>query len=169
MTKLSEIIDLQWLMQLLDDNMPIEELIKELENKGFELGQSIDSIEALEGKVIHKGDLRLLPACPMVPLLNKIKESHGGSYPDSFPKIVNAYKEKNPTSAGILHPLCIVHQTIRKTFGMAHDEYFEQVACRSTSSGEIVTSEAGLVMSGLSDAEARDMVKEAACLYFVGT
>ncbi len=169
MAGFAELIDINWLMSILDGEKSIEEILKALEEKGFELGQEIDSVEALEGKVIHEGDLRILPHCPMSPLLDKIKELHGGRLPESFPKIVEAYRQRHPQAAAVLHPLCIVHQTIRKTFGMAHDEYFEEVACRSESSGEVAVSEQGLVMSGLSEEQAKEIVRDAACLYFVGT
>lgn len=169
MAGFSELIDIDWLMGVLDEQKPIEEIIGVLEEKGFELGQQIDSIEALEGEVIHKGDLRILPLCPMTPLLKAIMERYRGKLPDSFHRIVESYRERHPQQAAVLHPLCIVHQTIRKTFGMAHDEYFEEVACRSLSSAEVVISEQGLVMSGLTEDEAREIIKDAACLYFVGT
>lgn len=169
MAKFSELIDVKWLTDLLESGKSVGEITKILEEKGFELGEQIESIEDLEGDVIHEGDLRILPECPMAPLLSGIKESNSGELPASFKSVTESYKKSNPNSAGILHPLCIVHQLIRKTYGMSNDEFFEQVSCRSTSSGEIVTSEAGLVMSGLSENEAKDMVKDKACMYFVGT
>ena len=149
------------------EGRPVEEIIAELENRGFELGEQVEDLEKFEGESIIKDGLHILKVCPMAGLLSELKRLNNGKLPEHFEEVVRRYKTKYPRRAGILHPLCIVHQIVRKTFGMNKDRYFEQIACRSAT-GEVVFCEDGLVMSGLTEDEARSLINGYACLYYLG-
>lgn len=167
MAEISRLITLTFVNEIFRQGRPVEEIISDFETKGFEMGELVDDLEKFEGESIIKDSLRILKACPMAPLLAEIKRLNNGILPEHFDDVVNQYKTRYPRRAGILHPLCIVHQIVRKTFGMKKDLYFEQIACRSAS-GEVVFCEDGLVMSGLSEQEARELISGYACLYYLG-
>jgi len=164
---LSEEVNVEYITSVLDGNSAIEDILKLLEAKGAELGRKIKSMEELEGECIEEGDLRILKECPMAGTISRIKEMNNGTLPPYFDDIVRAFRAKYPNRGAVLHPLCIVHQVIRTTFGMEHGQYYEEVACRGAD-GTIVVSQDGLVMSGLSEGDARSKVSDAACLYYIG-
>ncbi len=168
MADIAKLITVEYINGVFKEGRPVEEIIGDLENRGFELGQIVDDLDGFEGESIVKESLRILKTCPMTGLLNELKRLNNGELPQYFKDVVNQYKTRYPRRAGILHPLCIVHQIVRKTFGMNKDKYFEQIACRSASSGEVVFCEDGLVMAGLSEDEARSLIANYACLYYLG-
>lgn len=167
MPEIARLITIDFISSVFKEGRSIEEIIEDLENKGFELGQKVEDLDRFEGESIVKESLRILKSCPMTGLLVELKRLNNGELPEYFKDVVNQYKTKYPRRAGILHPLCIVHQIVRKTFGMNKDKYFEQIACRS-SSGEVVFCEDGLVMAGLSEDEAKSLIADYACLYYLG-
>lgn len=103
----------------------------------------------------------------MSSVMGEIKKRNGGKIPDYFTKIVDSYLSRSQRRRAILHPLCIVHQIIRKTFGQEKGMYFQQIACRSTTTGEIVFDDDGIVMSGLSEEKIKEMIKDSACMYYL--
>lgn len=167
MPKLSEEINAEYVRQALTENVAIDELLGILEAKGMEMGRLIGSMEELEGESVEEGNFRILKQCPMTGVIEKLKSLNGGSLPSHFGDVVRTFKEKYPNRGAVLHPLCIIHQVIRTTFGMEHGQYYEEVACRS-GNGETIVSQDGLVMSGLSEKEAKNKVAGAACLYYIG-
>lgn len=168
MSEIARLITIDYINSIFKEGRSIEEIIEDLENKGFELGQEVEDLDRFEGESLVKDSLRILKACPMIGLLEELKRLNNDQLPQYFKDVVNQYKTKYPRRAGILHPLCIVHQIVRKTFGMNKDKYFEQIACRSASSGEVVFCEDGLVMAGLNEDEARNLIANYACLYYLG-
>jgi len=50
---------------------------------------------------------------------------------------------------------------------MKKEIYFEQIACRSAS-GQVAFCEDSLVMSGLREDDAKNLIEGNACLYFLG-
>ncbi len=168
MTKLTEELNADYVMGIITENVLIEDLLKTLEDKGSELGKKIDTLAELEGESTRQGDLWILHTCPMTQAVDEIKARHGGQFPAHFKDVMEAFKAKYPGRGAILHPLCILHQVVRTTYGAAQGKYFEEIACRSIDTGEIAVAQDGLVMSGLSEEEAKAMVEGAACLYYLG-
>lgn len=87
--------------------------------------------------------------------------------PGFYPEIVKEYIDKHPGEGSILHPLCIVHQIIRRTFGRLNGMEIQQIACQSATTGNVVYSKNGLEKSGLTEEEAKELLNEYACLYLL--
>lgn len=168
MAILADEITADYVMSLITEDVSVSDLLETLEAKGNELGKRIKSMEELEGRSRQEGNLSILEACPMSSAIAEIEKRNGGELPRHFGRVVDAFKKKHPGRGAILHPLCIIHQVVRTRFGMEHGQYFEEVACRSAGSGEIVFAKDGLVMSELIEEEARRLIANAACLYYVG-
>lgn len=167
MLKLSSEINAGYVEEVLTSDVAIDKLLNILEAKGKEMAAQISSMEELEGESVVKGNLRILKQCPMAEVIAEVKAHNNNALPPHYDEIVAAFKNKYPNRGAILHPLCIIHQVIRTTFGMEHGEYYEEVACRG-GDGTIVVSQDGLVMSGLTDEEAKQTVSGSACLYYIG-
>jgi len=167
MPEIARLITPETVQKIFNRGRGVEEIIEELERIGFELGEKVEDLVDFEGESIIKDSLRILKVCPMVGLLAELKKLNNGRLPAHFEDVVAQYKVRYPRMAGILHPLCIVHQIVRKTFGMKKEVYFEQIACRGAG-GEVVFCEDGLVMSGLSEDDAKNLIEGNACLYFLG-
>jgi len=169
MALLVDEITADYVTSVITDDVSVPGLLEILEAKGGELGKRVGSMEELEGSSRQEGDLLfILEKCPMSSAIDEIKKRNGGELPNHFDRVVEAFKKKYPGRGAILHPLCIIHQVVRTTFGMEQGLYFEEVACRSADSGEIAFAKDGLVMSELSEEEARRLVEGSACLYYVG-
>jgi len=165
--KLSSEINAAYVGDVLTADVAIDKLLNILETKGKEMGSQISSMEELEGESAVNGNMRILKQCPMSGVIAEVKANNNGALPSHYNEIVKGFKARYPNRGAILHPLCIIHQVIRTTFGMEHGEYYEEVACRGAD-GMIAVSEDGLVMSGLTADAAREMVSGAACLYYIG-
>lgn len=168
MALLVDEITADYVMSVITEDVSVSALLETLEAKGGELGKRVGSMGELEGSSRQEGNLFILGTCPMASAIDEIKRRNGGELPKHFGRVVEAFKEKYPGRGAILHPLCIIHQVVRTTFGMEHGLYFEEVACRSAGSGEIAFAKDGLVMSELSEEEASRLIDGSACLYYVG-
>ncbi len=168
MPYLSDKLSADFVMEILKEGLDVNNLINVLENTGFELAGEVKSLEELEGESVKDGDVYILKSCPMSNVIEEIKRRNNGSFPEYFRNIVDVYLKRSQRRRAILHPLCIVHQIIRKTFGQEKGMYFQQVACRSIKTGEVVFDDDGIVMSGLSEEEIKEMIKDSACIYYLG-
>jgi hypothetical protein len=164
-----EALNPKYINSVLQYGAKIEDMIKQLEQKGNDLAETVKTLKELEGVSLIKGGLHILVKCPMVPVLESVKKANAEftgepSLPDFYPQLVEAYINKHPFDAGVLHPLCIAHQQIRKAFGAKHGLEIQQIACRSDS-GEVVYSQQGLKAAGLTEAQACKEIGENACLF----
>lgn len=163
-------LSVEYVNSVLQYGALVDEMINKLEQKGRELADKLNTLENLEGASEIKGDLAILLKCPMVPVLNKIKEANEelvgeAVLPDFYPEIVAEYIKMHPDDAAILHPLCIAHQHIRKTFAQRHGLDIQQVACRSDSTGKVVYSKKGLKAAGMSEKQAFQEIGDKACIF----
>ena len=127
-------------------------------------------LHLLEGESHMDGKLAQLKKCPMLSLLNSFKED--GKLPEHFCDVTDKYKYYYKKKEGVLHPFCIVHQTIRSQIG----DHFKigdkkvqilQIACINASSDKIVYSTEGTSRCGLNQEEIDRKVKGNACLYMI--
>lgn len=123
----------------------------------------------LEGEGVRNGEIIVLKECPMVPVFELFKS--GAGFPEYWKKIPQEYMSKFKNEA-ILHPLCVVHQTIRDTLASRIKKgdsvvHSVTVACRSTNSGKIVYSEFGLWMAKMEKEEVDLMIDGKACAFLV--
>ena len=169
MIKLQEICNLEFAEKVLQENINVDDLIETLVLRAHKEAPNIKSQEELEGKSIQKGDAVLLKQCPMVKVINEIKEKNfqktgKREFPDFYKKIIQRYIEKYPDEAAVLHPFCIVHQAMREIIGASKDFLIRQIACRSAD-GKIVMSKNGLKAANLTADEVKAMIEKHACLY----
>ncbi|MBU2222319.1 MAG: hypothetical protein KJ722_06835, partial [Candidatus Omnitrophica bacterium] len=170
MIKITDELNLEYVKGLLQYGVDINEMVVKLEEKGRQLAQNIESLEELEGEVEVEGELCVLKQCPMVSVLNAVKKANAEltgeeNLPDFYPQIVKDYIENHPEEGAILHPLCIVHQRIRKAFGEKHGFEIQQIACRSGSTGKVVYSKKGLEKAKMNEEEVSKAIGQGACLY----
>ncbi len=180
MAKLTDEITIEYLKDILQYGEKIENMESVLEKKGKTIATQVSTLAELEGESFEKDGFRVLKECPMVPVLKQIKEANEeltgiNAFPGFYADIVKEYIEKNPGEGAILHPLCIVHQIIRKTYGILNGKHIQQVACRSMETGKVVYSETGMEKGGLTEEEADELIQEEsdeqinlyACLYLL--
>ena len=172
MSKLVDEITVDYLKEFLQYGEKADKMEKTLETKGKALATEIEFLEELEGEATDAENLKALLDCPMTNVLKEIKKVNEeltgeNAFPDFYKDIVDEYKKKYPDDAAILHPLCIVHQSIRKTFGKIHGQEIQQVACRAMATGDVVYSKKGLGANGISEEKAKEMLEGKACLYHV--
>lgn len=170
MTELDKICNLEFIEKVLQENIDVDKLIEQLVLKAHEAAPTVESLEKLEGKSIKKGNIVLLKHCPMIKIIQTIKEKNfkktgKKDFPAFYKKIIQKYTEKYPDDAAILHPFCIVHQAIREIICASKNILARQIACRD-SSGKVATSKKGLKLASLTEDEVKDMIKEYACAYF---
>jgi len=170
MSKLVDELNPQYVNSVLQYGAKVEEMILKLEKKGEDLAKTLKDLEELEGASEIKGELHILLKCPMVPVLSSIKKANAEftgeeALPDFYPQLLKEYIEKHPDDSAILHPLCIAHQHIRKSFGDKQGLNIQQVACRSGSTGKVVYSKKGLTAAGMSEEQAYKEIGENACLF----
>ena len=170
MSKLSEVLTREYVNSILQYGVTIGEMIEKLEQKGEELTKSIKSLEDLEGKSESKGDKNFLIACPMTKVLGEIKKANAEltgveELPDFYPEIVKEYIKEHPDDAAILHPLCIVHQHIRNSFGKKQGLVLQQIACRSLATGKVVYSKKGIKEAATDEKQVDSEIANFACLY----
>ena len=173
MSRITEELTPEYVNSILQYGADIAGMIMTLKEKGWELSMLIESLEELEGESEIDGGLRILMKCPMVPVLKAIKSANAfltgeEKLPDFYPAIVSEYVETYPDDAAILHPLCIVHQQIRKAFGEKGGIEIQQIACRSGETGKVVHSRRGLERTGKNEEDATELLGERACLYACG-
>ena len=147
MERLAQEITVEFIDSLKGAEENIGKITAQLEDKGKELSQSLAHIEELEGAGQTRDDVHILMKCPLLPVLREIKMMNAGSCPEEeeFPEylrqIRDAYLRRFP-GAAILHPLCIVHQHIRKAFLEESGVATEDIACRNAETGEVAISTA---------------------------
>ena len=170
MAKITEHINIEYVKEFLQYGEKIAKMVATLETKGKALATEIGTLEELEGKSERKGDKCILKKCPMVPVLEEIKKANEDltgvrALPNFYAQIVEEYVNLHSGEESILHPLCIAHQVIRKTFAKLKGMHIQQIACRSGESGKVVYSKNGLEKGGLSEEQALEMLGDNACLY----
>lgn len=169
MTRLEKICNLEFAEKFLMENIDVDELLEKLVLKANKEAPKIKSLEQLEGRAIEKDNIALLKQCPMVPIINAIKERNfqktgKREFPKFYNKLVKRYIEKYPDEAAILHPFCIVHQAMREIIGASKDILVRQIACKSVD-GKIAISKRGKKLANLTDNEIKTMLKDNACIY----
>ena len=124
----------------------------------------------LEGESHLDGNLAQLKKCPMLSLLNSFRAE--GKLPEHFDEVTEKYKYYYKKKEGVLHPFCIVHQTIRAQIG----DHFRidgkkvqiyQIACINSAGDRIVYSTEGVSRSRMSREEIDKKVSGNACLYMI--
>ncbi|MHB8174681.1 MAG: hypothetical protein ACYDFU_09525 [Nitrospirota bacterium] len=127
-------------------------------------------LHLLEGESHMDGSIAQLKNCPMSSLLKSFDER--GKLPEHFNEVTEKYKHYYKKKEGVLHPFCIVHQTIRSQIG----DHFKidnkkvqifQIACTSCTGDRIVYSSEGASRCGMSKEEIDKKVKGNACLYMI--
>ncbi len=163
------------LFDLMEIGKDIAEEIKIRDYENFEIfldehrkGES--PFHILEGESHIDGSLAQLKKCPMLSLLNAFKEN--GRLPVHFYEVTDKYKYYYQKKEGVLHPFCIVHQTIRSQIGdhfRIGDKKVQilQIACINSSGDRIVYSTEGTSRCGLSQEEIDKKITGNACLYMI--
>jgi hypothetical protein len=127
-------------------------------------------LHMLEGGSQIDGEIALLKNCPMSSLLKVFEEE--GKLPEHFHEVTEKYKFYYKKKEGVLHPFCIVHQTIRSQIA----EQFRinnkrtqilQIACANSAGDRIVYSTEGASRCGMSKEEIDKKVRGNACLYMI--
>lgn len=172
MSRITEELTAEYVNSILQYGREISDMVKDVETKGRQIAETINTLEELEGRSDIEDRLYILKECPMVPVLDSVKKVNAQLIgeeilPDFYPKIVEEYIAERPDDCAILHPLCIAHQVIRKTFGDSHGLKVQQIACRSGSTGKVVFSEKGLTEASMTEEEAKEKLADNACLYLV--
>lgn len=187
--KLVQVLNENFLRQLITETAPVEEIVEGLYNKGYELSEAVrhnayDSWEdfktkhcqgnteliELEGDSDFYGDdILILRECPMISEIKKLYDD--GKPPVFHNKIIQDYMEQNPGSNSMLHPGCIAHQVARQLVvknlnikGVTDVNYF-QLACRSGATGKVVYDNNGLQTIGMSEGQAYRLIDGYGCLY----
>jgi hypothetical protein len=189
-TKLAQVLNAAVLGKLLDEQTPVEKIVANLFAKGAELAgggpRHYGSFEEFAGRHaagdselvelegasdILPDDVVILKGCPMAAEMKQLGVN--GTPPPFYRRIVNDYREQNPGANAILHPGCIAHQVARQLIvkridaGGRHDLNYYQLACRNTSSGEIVYDDNGLAAIGMTKEKAAQLIAGSACLYVI--
>ncbi|MFW9997458.1 MAG: hypothetical protein ACFFD4_35770 [Candidatus Odinarchaeota archaeon] len=188
---LSVELSADFLSKTLAIDLPIEQMIELLLEKGIEIvakcdkkiydsyktfltdqKEEVSPLVELEGSsdVVGEGVV-IVKNCPMAPVMAELKIAD--KLPDHFTEIVTKYIEDNPRNAGILHPGCIVHQFIRQQLiagiqiGEKYPLNYVQLGCRSTATGKQVYSEMGIERLGVSIDKIKEWLEGQACLYAI--
>jgi hypothetical protein len=155
-----------------------KKIANELEMKDYEsLEQFLEDhknekspLHMLEGGSHIDGEIAQLKKCPMSSLV-KVFEADG-KLPENFHEVTEKYKFYYKKKEGVLHPFCIVHQTIRSQIA----EHFRinnkrtqilQIACVNSAGDRIVYSTEGASRCGMSKEEIDKKVRGNACLYMI--
>ncbi len=155
-----------------------KKIANELEMKDYE---SLDNfledhkngkspLHMLEGGSHIDGEIAQLKNCPMASLL-KVFEAEG-KLPEHFHEVTEKYKFYYKKKEGVLHPFCIVHQTIRSQIAehvRINNKRTQilQIACRNTTGDRTVYSTEGASRSGMNKEEIDRKVRGNACLYMI--
>lgn len=172
MNKLETEITIEFAKLVLQYGKKIEEIEKELEKKGTELGTQIKDLEDLEGQSVKNGDCSILINCPMTKLLKEIKQTNEeltgiNELPLFYKEVIANYIKLHPGEEAILHPLCIVHQIIRKNIGKVNNLAIQQVACRSMETGKVVIAKNGIKKCQFLEKDVTHLLAQNACLYLL--
>ena len=170
MLGIERICSLAFIHSILWEGVDADEVIEALVLKAVEEAKNVKSMEEFEGESIHDGDLRILKKCPMVPTLNIImKENLAQTGKEELPvfyrEIVEKFIGQHPDEAAVLHPLCIVHQSMRDIISSEKRCLARQIACRSEATGKVVFAKNGLSLANLTENQARDKIDVYACMY----
>ncbi|MGC2425196.1 MAG: hypothetical protein WA666_12695 [Nitrospirota bacterium] len=127
-------------------------------------------LHLLEGGSHIDGEIAQLQNCPMSSLL-KVFEADG-KLPEHFHEVTEKYKYYYKKKEGVLHPFCIVHQTIRSQIAEqirinGKRTQILQIACISSSGDRIVYSSEGASRCGMNKEEIDKKVSGNACLYMI--
>ncbi len=190
-TTLAEVLSADVLRDILDEDMPVEDIVMRLFQTGHELADAIHThshatweefkkahasgeseLVQLEGaSSIDNDDVVILRGCPMAGEMAKLAVD--GKPPAFHTRIVEEYKAQNPGSNSVLHPGCIAHQVARQLIarqieidGESCLNYY-QLACRSGATGAVVYDDNGLDAIGMTKQQAADLIAGYACLYAI--
>ena len=169
-TELEKICTVEYIESLLNKYVDVDELIEKLVLKAHDEAPNIESLKKLEGESITTNDLVLLKKCPMANIIKQIKEKNlqetgKREFPPFYKKIIMKYKEKYPDEAGILHPFCIIHQSMREIIADNKHEFIRHIACKSSDTGELAVSKNGLKQANISLEKLEKLIEEHACAY----
>lgn len=169
-TAIEKICTVEYIEELLNKYIDVDELIEKLVLKAQEESTRINTLVELEGKADSIEDLIILKKCPMANIIKKIKEKNyqktgKKEFPSFYNKIIDRYKEKYPEHAGILHPFCIIHQAMREIIGANSNLLIKHIACQSPDTGEIAISKNGLKEAKISVEKIKKLLDGHACAY----
>ncbi len=141
---------------------------KDLEDFEAHYDRGETPLTHLEGEGFRDGDVFILKACPMVPVFGEFKEN--GIFPEFWSSTTREYTEQFKNEA-LLHPLCIVHQTFRDILTSKIPKgrsyvHSVTVACRSGASGEVVHSNYGMKLAGVTAEEINEKIDGWACAFY---
>jgi ASC-1-like (ASCH) protein len=191
MSLLEKRLTRQWAEEVMsDEKRLISAIIYDLQEMGNKIAEELDirdyetleeflaeqdrgrsPFDVLEGKADRKSNVYVLPGCPMVKLVESLKDEKG-KLPKFYLKIGDRYKEMYKTKGAILHPFCIVHQVIRALIGektkvRGQQLKVYQVACRALKSGKTAYATEGMDRIGLDKEDVDRMIDGNACMYLV--